>query len=100
MPTDQFWQPQTNLTIIGDAAHLMPPYAGEGVNMAMQDALELAQCLTNPQFASLQEAIGQYQKQMFERMAKMAQMTLDQTAVMHAPDGLADMLDMFKEHSE
>ncbi len=39
-----------NLTMLGDAAHRMPPYAGEGVNMAMQDALELYECLTYPEF--------------------------------------------------
>ncbi|MET3535984.1 hypothetical protein [Chryseobacterium limigenitum] len=31
----------------------MPPYAGEGVNMAMQDPYELAECLTNDQFEDI-----------------------------------------------
>jgi 2-polyprenyl-6-methoxyphenol hydroxylase-like FAD-dependent oxidoreductase len=46
MPLNQTWEALPNLTMLGDAAHLMPPYAGEGVNMAMQDALELSRCLT------------------------------------------------------
>src|SRR5665213_3999199 len=39
IPLNQTWEALPNLTIIGDAAHVMPPFAGEGVNMAMLDAL-------------------------------------------------------------
>src|SRR5262249_4748124 len=49
MPLDQTWKPSGNLTMLGDAAHLMPPFAGEGVNMAMLDALELSECLCSDQ---------------------------------------------------
>ena len=42
MPVNQTWEALPNLTMLGDAAHLMPPFAGEGVNMAMLDALELS----------------------------------------------------------
>jgi 2-polyprenyl-6-methoxyphenol hydroxylase-like FAD-dependent oxidoreductase len=28
-PPDQHWEPKPNVTLIGDAAHVMPPYAGE-----------------------------------------------------------------------
>ena len=40
-PLNQSWKPLPNLTMIGDAAHRMPPYAGEGANQALADALEL-----------------------------------------------------------
>ncbi|MBL0740524.1 FAD-dependent oxidoreductase [Chryseolinea lacunae] len=97
MPLDQTWTAQPNLTMLGDAAHVMPPYAGEGVNMAMLDALELSQCLTNDAFADVQTAIAHYEKHMLLRFAEVAQMTLDQTASLHSANGLAGMIEMFTD---
>lgn len=97
-PLDQQWDTLPNLTMIGDAAHLMPPYAGEGVNMAMQDALELSQYLTNEEFPDLQTAIGAFEKQMLARASVVTQMTLDSTAMLHSKDAINGMINMFEEH--
>ncbi|MDJ1503016.1 NAD(P)/FAD-dependent oxidoreductase [Xanthocytophaga agilis] len=91
MPLDQSWEALSNLTMLGDAAHLMPPYAGEGVNMAMLDALELSECLTSEKFPDLQAAIAQYEKQMCTRASEAAQMTLDSTAMLHSPEAITFM---------
>ncbi|MDR3713842.1 MAG: NAD(P)/FAD-dependent oxidoreductase [Puia sp.] len=92
MPPDQRWDALPNLTMLGDAAHLMPPYAGEGVNMAMLDALELSACLTDPVFPNLQAAIASYETQMCKRAGETARMTLDQTASLHSPHAISDMM--------
>jgi 2-polyprenyl-6-methoxyphenol hydroxylase-like FAD-dependent oxidoreductase len=97
MPVNKDWKALSNLTLLGDAAHLMPPYAGEGVNMAMLDALELSDCLTDPAFNNTQEAIAAYEKQMRSRASEIAKMTLEQTAIMHSDDGLNNILEMFEE---
>jgi 2-polyprenyl-6-methoxyphenol hydroxylase-like FAD-dependent oxidoreductase len=98
MPLDQKWEAQSNLTLIGDAAHWMPPFAGEGVNMAMLDALQLSASLTNPIFTNTKMAIANYEKQMFKRFAKVGQGTLFNTKWMHQSNALNDMLTMFSKN--
>jgi 2-polyprenyl-6-methoxyphenol hydroxylase-like FAD-dependent oxidoreductase len=95
MPLNQRWEAKPNITLIGDAAHWMPPFAGEGVNMAMLDALQLSEALTDPAFTDTQKAIGAYEQKMFKRFEKVGQKTLFNTEWMHQPNALNDMLSMF-----
>ena len=94
MPLDQTWEALPNLTMLGDAAHLMPPYAGEGVNMAMLDALELSQCLIRDDFPDLQSAIAAYEKQMRVRASETATATLESTAALHSPEAISYLIDV------
>jgi 2-polyprenyl-6-methoxyphenol hydroxylase-like FAD-dependent oxidoreductase len=96
-PLGQTWTTLNNITMIGDAAHRMPPYSGEGVNQAMQDALELADCLTGDDFATVPEAISQFERQMQERASAVTEDALQSTALMHSIDGLDRLLQMFRE---
>ena len=95
MPLTQTWPAQPNLTLLGDAAHLMPPYAGEGVNMAMLDALELSHCLTSKQFPTVQAALAHYEQHMRQRASAVAQETLEQTERLHAPGALGYLVELF-----
>lgn len=95
MPLDQTWEALPNLTMLGDASHLMPPYAGEGVNMAMLDALELAECLLSDSFENTHDAIDAYEKQMRARASETAAVTLEQTDSLHSTDGLKNLVAMF-----
>ena len=92
---DQQWETKPNITMIGDAAHRMPPYAGEGVNMAMQDAFELAECLTDNDFANLHDAIAAFEKQMITRASEVTKITLDSTDMMHGADPIPTLVNLF-----
>lgn len=94
-PLDQKWKTLPNLTLLGDAAHRMPPYAGEGVNMAMQDAYELAESLTNDEFKDIKTAISSYENKMLERASEVTRLTLENTVLMHSENAIKNLMKVF-----
>ena len=84
--------------MIGDAAHVMPPFAGEGVNMAMLDALELSQNLISDTCSNSKEAIEHYEIKMRKRASEVAQESLENGNKMHSINALETMLSFFKNH--
>lgn len=97
IPLDQTWKTLSNVTIIGDAAHVMPPFAGEGANMAMLDALELSEYLTSDDYTTIAEAISFYEINMRKKASKAAQESLENGEKMHSKDALKTMLAFFSE---
>ena len=93
-PADQHWEPKPNVTLIGDAAHVMPPYAGEGVNMAMLDALVLSKLLLSEEMPS--RAIAAYEAEMFGRMRHMTADTMGNTEMFYAPDASDRVMALFR----
>lgn len=91
---DQHWEPKQNVTLIGDAAHVMPPYAGEGVNMAMLDALVLSKLLLSEETPSA--AIATYEAEMSARMKEMTEDTMVNTEMFYVPDAADRVVALFR----
>jgi len=96
VPFDQQWEAQPNITLLGDAAHLMPP-SGEGVNLAMLDALEISECLTGDEFKTTLAAIAAYEARMFKRASTATKEALEMVEWMHADDAQDKMLQLLNQ---
>ena len=97
MPLDQTWEALPNATMLGDAAHVMPPFAGEGANTAMRDALDLSECLTSDNYSTLQEAISYYEAGMRKRASAATKQSLENGERMHSQGALEKMLAALKK---
>ncbi|KAH6887667.1 salicylate hydroxylase [Thelonectria olida] len=97
LPAGTAWEHKTGATIIGDAAHLMCPWAGEGVNLAMWDSLLLAHAITKAyetggkDAASFQRTldplVAAFEVDMVARAKEKAEETIGNGQMMFGEDG-------------
>jgi 2-polyprenyl-6-methoxyphenol hydroxylase-like FAD-dependent oxidoreductase len=92
LPNDHRWDRVPGVTLLGDAAHLMPP-SGDGANLAMFDGAELGKAIAaRPDDG--EAALSNYEEALFARseaVAVEAHQTLELCLGDRAPFGLVEL---------
>ncbi|KAG8154797.1 FAD-dependent oxidoreductase [Burkholderia catarinensis] len=95
LPVGHCWAHRRGVTLIGDAAHVMSPFGGEGVNNAMRDAAELAAGLIAD--VDRDAAVAAFEQHMFARVTESAREAADAAATQLSHDAEALTLARYRD---
>ena len=101
LPVGHRWEHKPGVTIIGDAAHLMSPFAGMGANVAMYDGLQvglaLADAVSKGQGVEEREAaLAVLEEKLCEHAKVFAEMSYDNVNAAFAGDAPRSFVEAMK----
>ncbi|MFC4149778.1 NAD(P)/FAD-dependent oxidoreductase [Micromonospora mangrovi] len=94
LPVSHCWTHVPGVTLLGDAAHLMPPL-GAGANLAMLEGAELAESIADCS-GDLDEVVRAFEEQMWARAGRWATITTAGLERLVSPDP-AEALALFDQ---
>lgn len=96
LPVSHTWAHVSGVTLLGDAAHLMPPL-GAGANLAMLEGAELAESIAAaPGPEDLNKAVRAFEEQMWARAGRWSDITMAGLERLVSPDP-SEALALFDE---
>ncbi|KAI1791745.1 hypothetical protein LXA43DRAFT_1010308 [Ganoderma leucocontextum] len=105
LPVGHRWEHVSGVTILGDAAHLMSPFAAAGVNLAMLDAFELglvlADAINNGKSVEAREAaVARWEEERMTAAKEVAGVAKANLEATFGPDSPASGIAAMRIHLE
>jgi 2-polyprenyl-6-methoxyphenol hydroxylase-like FAD-dependent oxidoreductase len=94
LPARHSWPRVPGVTLLGDAAHVMSPFAGEGANLAMYDGSLLALAVADSP-GDIEAALAVYEAGLFPRAEQAARESAESLGIIFRADSPRGLVEMF-----